>query len=108
MSRKRSKPEDRNPSDGAELTAGRHIPERKCVSCGGHFPKSALIRVVRTADGKAEIDLTGKADGRGAYLCTDPKCLAAAKKARRLERALSVRLPEDLYDRLTAILEKTE
>ena len=44
-------------------------PLRKCAVCGEHFPKKELIRIVRKPDGEVVLDLTGKANGRGAYLC---------------------------------------
>ena len=84
----------------AEEKSPKHVPERRCVSCGQHFPKDRMIRVLRTPAGTPVIDETGRGDGRGAYLCGSKACLLSAKKSRRLERALSVRLPEELYGRL--------
>jgi len=52
---------------------GKHIPQRTCIGCREVLPKRNLIRVVRTSDG-IQVDLTGKAAGRGAYLHDDPLC----------------------------------
>ena len=75
----------------------RKMPERRCVGCGEHKPKNELIRVVRTPDGEAVLDLTGKKSGRGAYICKNPKCLNKAKKSRRIETALEISIPENVY-----------
>lgn len=60
-------------------------------------PKTELVRVVKSPEGELSLDLTGKKAGRGAYVCTDPACLEAARKARRLEKAFSCRVPDALY-----------
>ena len=84
----------------------KHVPERKCISCGKHLPKAEMIRVVRTTEGVPIIDRSGKADGRGAYLCGSKECFVSAKKARRLDRALSVKIPESLYEEISEIREE--
>ena len=76
------------------------IPLRMCSGCGQHFPKKDLVRVVRSPQGELSVDLTGKKSGRGAYLCQDVECLRKARKARRLERALSCQIPDEVYQRL--------
>ena len=73
------------------------IPMRKCLGCGEMKPKKELIRAVRTPEGKVVLDLTGKANGRGAYLCRDTACLSKARKARRLEHALETAIPDEVY-----------
>lgn len=73
------------------------IPERRCVGCAGHFPKKDLIRVVRAPNGEISLDFTGKAAGRGAYICKNAACLAKAQKAHRLEAAFSCRIEESVY-----------
>ena len=76
------------------------IPERKCLGCNEHFPKSSLARVLRTPTGDIALDVTGKMSGRGAYICKNADCLKKARKASRIERALEVKIPEDIYDKL--------
>jgi hypothetical protein len=87
------------------------IPLRKCIGCGEMKPKQELVRVVRAPSvtdeegvvlqkGEISLDSTGKQSGRGAYVCPNPECLQAARKARRLERSFSCKIPDDLYDQL--------
>ena len=86
------------------------VPLRMCTGCGEMKPKKELVRVVKAPEKPDEsgnpqppdisLDLTGKKPGRGAYLCRNPECLRAARKARRLERAFSCRIPDEVYDRM--------
>ena len=78
----------------------RKIPERRCVGCGEHFPKSTLVRVLRTPEGEIVLDLTGKRSGRGAYVCKNSSCLKKAIKSKRLEVSLECKIPEELYQTL--------
>ena len=80
------------------------IPERKCTGCAEHFPKSSLIRVVRSPEGVISLDASGKKSGRGAYLCHDVKCLRKARKSRRLEQNLECNIPDEIYEELEAEL----
>ena len=68
-------------------------------------PKKDLIRVVRSPEGEISLDFKGKASGRGAYVCPDPKCLKKAIKARALERAFSAQIPPEIYERLESQME---
>lgn len=77
------------------------IPMRRCVGCNGQRPKRELVRVVRSPQGEVSLDLTGKKPGRGAYLCPSAACLAKARKAKRIERAFEVTIPDGVYERLT-------
>ena len=77
--------------------AAKKIPQRMCVGCRTMRDKKALIRVVRTVTGTVELDATGKKSGRGAYLCPQAACFARAKKSRAIERALDVKIGEELY-----------
>lgn len=74
--------------------------KRKCVGCGEMFDKRELIRVVRSPEGEIGIDLTGKKNGRGAYICNNPECLKKAKKRRSLEKAFSVKIEDELYSEM--------
>ncbi len=85
-------------------TQKKKIPERRCTGCGEHFPKSNLIRVVRSPEGEISLDTSGKKSGRGAYLCHDVKCLRKARKARRLEQNLECTIPDEIYEALEAEL----
>ena len=65
------------------------IPMRTCVGCRTEQPKKELARIVRTEDGSLIYDPTGRAHGRGAYLCKKKTCLEAALKNHGLEKAFS-------------------
>ncbi len=94
------------------------IPMRKCTGCGEMKPKKELVRVVKapdtknetgeiTAKGEISLDLTGKKPGRGAYVCNNIKCLEKAIKAKRLERAFSTLIPQEVYDGMKEEMEKS-
>ncbi len=68
----------------------RRVPQRTCVGCGSVNAKRQLVRIVRGLDGEVRVDPTGKAAGRGAYLCANRPCWDAALKKKRLERSLNV------------------
>ena len=82
------------------------IPSRMCVGCGEMKPKSALVRIVKTAEGEISVDRTGKKNGRGAYICNSAACLQKAQKARRLEKAFSGMVPQEVYASLEEELSK--
>lgn len=79
-------------------------PERKCVACTEHREKNQLVRVAKNAEGTVFIDATGKANGRGAYLCKNAECLDIAQKKRRLEGALKTKIPDDVFSQLKRII----
>ncbi len=93
---------------GCELQ--KKIPLRMCVGCREMRPKRELVRVVCSKDGQISVDLTGKAAGRGAYVCPTEECLKKAVKTRALERAFSQKIEPEVFDRLAAQVEhsKTE
>jgi uncharacterized protein len=76
------------------------VPLRKCVGCNEHSPKKDLIRVVKSKDGEVFIDVTGKANGRGAYICIKAECLKKAQKRDSLSRALETKVDKALYEKL--------
>jgi uncharacterized protein len=78
------------------LTGPRRIPQRTCVACRTTRPKRELVRVVRAPDGSVSFDASGRAAGRGAYLCADGACWSAALKKSSIERALSATLPAEM------------
>jgi uncharacterized protein len=78
----------------------RHFPTRTCVSCRTERQKRDFVRVVRAPDGNVSIDNTGRANGRGAYLCADQSCWPDALKKKSIERALGVSLPAEVRAQL--------
>ena len=81
------------------------IPLRKCVSCNERKSKKDLIRLVKKGDKDVIIDKTGKANGRGAYLCLNLECIDDAEKTKKLSRALSTEVSQDIYDELRKLVE---
>ena len=77
---------------------GKKIPLRQCVGCGEMKSKKEMMRVLKTADEGIVLDVTGRKNGRGAYLCVSRECLLKAKKNRGLERSFKMSIPEDVYD----------
>ena len=76
------------------------IPMRTCVVTKEKYPKKDLIRVVRDNLGNVSVDLTGKANGRGAYLKRDLEVVDIARKTKALEKYLEVLVPEEVYEEL--------
>ena len=76
------------------------IPLRLCTGCGESKPKKELIRVLRTPEDEIVIDVTGKKNGRGAYICCSVDCMKKAIKSRGLERSLKMAIPGHLLDTL--------
>lgn len=83
----------------------RKIPLRRCTGCNEQKPKKELVRVVRSPQGEIALDRVGKMPGRGAYLCPSAQCLAKARKAKRLERALDAQIPPGVYERIEQEIE---
>jgi len=83
------------------------IPQRQCMGCRERKAKREMIRVVRMTDGNVSLDFSGKLNGRGAYICPDPECLKKAMKSKALDRSLEVVIPEEVYHRLAAEMERT-
>jgi uncharacterized protein len=82
------------------LTGTRRPPQRTCVACRTTRTKRELVRVVRAPDGTIGFDASGRAAGRGAYLCADGACWSAALKKSSIERALSAPLPAEMRAQL--------
>ena len=76
------------------------IPMRQCIDCGQMHGKKEMIRVVKTAEGSIVLDMTGKKNGRGSYLCKSRECLQKAIKGKGLERSFKMSIPAEVYDNL--------
>ena len=76
------------------------MPVRMCIACREMKPKKEMLRIVKTADGEIFPDPTGKAAGRGAYICKSTACLVKARKAHRLEASFSMKIEDAVYDAL--------
>lgn len=78
----------------------KQLPKRTCIGCNEVKLKKDLIRVVKNKENQIFMDKTGKANGRGAYLCNDKECLEKAIKSKRLERTFEVQIDEKIYEDL--------
>ncbi|MDD6283235.1 MAG: YlxR family protein [Oribacterium sp.] len=76
------------------------IPQRTCIGCGMKKDKKDLVRIVRTPEGTLQLDLTGRMNGRGAYVCRDTACLDKALKRKALQRSLKEEISEDVILKL--------
>jgi predicted RNA-binding protein YlxR (DUF448 family) len=85
---------------GAKGPRPRHVPQRTCVACRDKTNKRALFRIVRTSDGQAEVDLTGRKPGRGAYICDTPACWERATSTSMLDNALKTTLTPETKNTL--------
>lgn len=83
----------------------RKVPMRMCLGCQEMKPKKELVRIVRTLEGTAELDPTGKRNGRGAYICPRVECFKAAVKGHRFQKALDIALSPELIQELEGKLE---
>ncbi|HOO11465.1 MAG TPA: YlxR family protein [Bacillota bacterium] len=76
------------------------VPIRLCLGCQQARPKREMIRVVRNIEGEIFLDKTGKKSGRGAYICPEKTCLDSARKSKKLEKSLGVKIDEHIYAQL--------
>ena len=80
------------------------IPLRTCMGCNEKKPKKELIRIVKNKNEEIFIDRTGKADGRGAYICDSVECLERIVKSKRLEKVLESKISEEVYNNLRGVV----
>ena len=79
---------------------------RHCVGCMESKPKNELVRIVLSGD-EIRLDLSGKANGRGAYVCPDPECVAKAVKNKGLQRSFKMPVAPDVYETIVKELEES-
>ena len=80
------------------------IPTRTCLGCMNISPKKDLIRIVKQNDGTIFVDKTGKASGRGAYICNKIECLEKAIKSKRLEKKFETNIDKEIYENLRGVI----
>ena len=86
----------RDATSRSQALPPKRFPMRTCVACRTERQKREFVRIVRGPDGTVTLDTTGRANGRGAYLCADGSCWAVALKKKSIERALSAPLPVEV------------
>lgn len=80
------------------------IQLRKCLATSEQLPKKELLRIVRDKEGNVSLDLTGKSNGRGAYLKRSLEAVEIAEKKHLLDRALETKVPETIYEELRKLI----
>ena len=85
-------------------------PLRRCVSCKEMKPKKDLVRVIKNDNINTgfSMDETGKAAGRGAYICKDDECLAKVVKIKGFDRSFKQKVPAEIYEQLERALAKND
>jgi len=82
------------------------VPMRQCVGCAQMKSKKDLLRVIKTPEDEIVLDVTGRKNGRGAYICASMECLQNAQKRKGLERSLKVAIPTEVYENLEMEMSK--
>jgi predicted RNA-binding protein YlxR (DUF448 family) len=76
------------------------IPLRMCIACREMKPKKEMLRIVKNAAGEVKIDFSGKAAGRGAYICNNDECIKKLKKYRLLNKTFSCEIESAVYEKI--------
>ena len=84
----------------------KNIPQRTCSVCRTQKNKSDLLRIVKNKENIIKVDEIGKEPGRGAYICYDMECLEKAKKSKRLEKALEIKIEDEIYEQMRNAIER--
>lgn len=84
------------------------IPMRKCIGCMESFPKKELCRIVKNKENEVKLDLTGKLNGRGTYICKKTDCFEKAMKSKRLSKSIEMEIPDDVAEEIRAEILKNE
>jgi len=79
-------------------------PERTCIVCNEQKEKRELLRIVKSKDGIIEVDLTGKKNGRGAYICKKEECLEKLIKTKKLEKVFETEISSELYENIRGVI----
>lgn len=79
-------------------------PQRTCMGCNVKKDKKEFIRIVKNKEGQISIDKTGKAQGRGAYICDNIECLEKLIKSKRIEKIFDMKISEEIYENLRGVI----
>lgn len=79
-------------------------PQRTCMGCNVKKDKKEFIRIVKNKEGQISIDRTGKAQGRGAYICDNIECLEKVIKSKRIEKIFDMKISEEIYENLRGVI----
>lgn len=73
---------------------------RMCIVCRTQGDKRGLLRIVKNKEGQIFVDETGKANGRGAYVCRNNDCFQKLCKQKALNRAFKCEVPQEVYQKI--------
>ena len=91
---------------GVSKVKKKKISLRKCISCLEMKPKKELIRIVKNKQNEIKVDCSGRANGRGAYICQDVDCFDKAKRKKKLEKVFESSINEKIYDTIEEELKR--
>jgi len=80
------------------------IPQRTCIGCNVKKDKNDFIRIVKDNQNNISIDRTGKANGRGAYICDNIECLEKAIKNKKIEKSFKMEINNEVYENLRGVI----
>jgi len=87
-----------------EVSFLKNIPQRTCIGCNDKKDKKDFIRIVKDNENNISIDKTGKANGRGAYICNNIDCLEKAIKNKKIEKSFKMVISENVYNDLRGVI----
>lgn len=87
-----------------EVSFLKNIPQRTCIGCNEKKDKKDFIRIVKDNENNISIDKTGKANGRGAYICNNIDCLEKAIKNKKIEKSFKMVISENVYNDLRGVI----
>ncbi|SCP94878.1 hypothetical protein SAMN05421730_1001121 [Anaerobium acetethylicum] len=90
------------------MSVNKKVPMRQCIGCCEMKNKREMLRILKTTEGEITIDVTGKKNGRGAYICASKECFEKAVKNRGLERSFKMSIPKEVYENLEKELNDIE
>lgn len=82
----------------------KRIPERTCMGCNEKKQKNDLLRIVKDKEDNIEVDLTGKKNGRGAYICKSESCLDKLIRSKRLNKVFEKDISDEVYDDIRKVI----
>ena len=86
------------------MSTNKKKPTRTCMGCNESKEKNELLRIVKSSDGEISVDLTGKKNCRGAYICKNEDCLNKIIKSKRLEKVLDTHIPDEIYESIRSVI----
>lgn len=80
------------------------LPQRTCMGCNSKKDKNELIRIVKNSENEIFVDISGKQNGRGAYICNNYNCLEKLIKSKRLEKVFEMKISDEIYEKLRGVI----